>query len=118
MASLLDLARHGFQIYPMGPYYQAFAEGGSIKLYADGALGSRGAALLDPYADDPKNNGLLKSTPEHLRDVSTRALQHGFQVATHATGEHTSQSPQGVPGSFLSPKCSTSCSIRHALLLA
>jgi len=59
----------------------------SIKLYADGALGSRGAALLDPYADDPKNNGLLKSTPDHLRDVSTRALQHGFQVATHAIGD-------------------------------
>src|SRR5207237_708898 len=59
----------------------------SIKLYADGALGSRGAALLDPYADDPKNMGLLKTTPEHLRDVSTRALQHGFQVGTHAIGD-------------------------------
>jgi len=59
----------------------------SIKLYADGALGSRGAALLDPYADDPKNNGLLRSPPEHLRDVSTRALRNGFQVATHAIGD-------------------------------
>jgi len=59
----------------------------SIKLYADGALGSRGAALLDPYADDPKNTGLLRSTPEHLRDVSTRALRNGFQVATHAIGD-------------------------------
>ncbi len=35
--SELDLARHGYQIYPMGPYYQAFADGGSIKLYADDA---------------------------------------------------------------------------------
>jgi hypothetical protein len=59
----------------------------SIKLYADGALGSRGAALLDPYADDPKNTGLLRSTPEHLRDVATRALRNGFQVATHAIGD-------------------------------
>ena len=59
----------------------------SIKLYADGALGSRGAALLDPYADDPKNSGLLVSAPEHIRDVATRALRQGFQVNTHAIGD-------------------------------
>jgi hypothetical protein len=59
----------------------------SIKLYADGALGSRGAALLDPYADDPKNNGLLLSAPEHIRDVATRGLRAGFQINTHAIGD-------------------------------
>ncbi len=59
----------------------------AIKLYANGALGSRGAALLAPYADDPGNTGLLVSTPEHLRDVSIRALRAGFQVATHAIGD-------------------------------
>lgn len=59
----------------------------SIKLYADGALGSRGAALLDPYTDDPNNSGLLVSAPEHIEDVASRALQHGFQVATHAIGD-------------------------------
>ena len=58
-----------------------------MKLYADGALGSRGAALLSPYSDDPGNTGLLVSTPEHLRDVSIRALKAGFQVATHAIGD-------------------------------
>lgn len=59
----------------------------AVKLYADGALGSRGAALLSPYTDDPGNVGLLVSTPEHLRDVSIRALKAGFQVATHAIGD-------------------------------
>ena len=59
----------------------------SVKLYADGALGSRGAALLEPYTDDPKNNGLLLSSPQHLRDVATRALRSGFQVNTHAIGD-------------------------------
>ncbi len=59
----------------------------AVKLYADGALGSRGAALLAPYADDPGNTGLIVSTPEHLRDVSIRALRAGFQVATHAIGD-------------------------------
>ena len=59
----------------------------SIKLYADGALGSRGAALLEPYTDDPKNNGLLLTAPAHIQDVATRALRAGFQVATHAIGD-------------------------------
>ena len=78
---------HYFQVGPQSALYDNHLWIRAIKLYADGALGSRGAALLDPYADDPKNNGLLKSTPEHLRDVSIRALQHGFQVATHAIGD-------------------------------
>jgi predicted amidohydrolase YtcJ len=59
----------------------------SIKLYADGALGSRGAALLEPYSDDPKNTGLLVSAPAHIQDVATRALKAGFQVNTHAIGD-------------------------------
>jgi predicted amidohydrolase YtcJ len=59
----------------------------TIKLYADGALGSRGAALLEPYSDDPNNNGLLLSAPAHIQDVATRALRAGFQVATHAIGD-------------------------------
>jgi hypothetical protein len=59
----------------------------SIKLYADGAMGSRGAALLEPYSDDPGNTGLLRSAPGHLQDVATRALRAGFQVCTHAIGD-------------------------------
>ncbi|GAC1515576.1 MAG: amidohydrolase [Gemmatimonadaceae bacterium] len=59
----------------------------SIKLYADGALGSRGAALLEPYSDDPANTGLLVSPPEHIREVAVRALRAGFQVGTHAIGD-------------------------------
>lgn len=59
----------------------------SIKLYADGALGSRGAALLDPYSDDAKNSGLLVSPPALILDVAIRALKAGFQVSTHAIGD-------------------------------
>jgi predicted amidohydrolase YtcJ len=59
----------------------------AIKLYADGALGSRGAALLEPYADDPNNSGLLLSTPAHIENVAERALAGGFQVNTHAIGD-------------------------------
>ena len=59
----------------------------AVKLYADGALGSRGAALLEPYSDDARNAGLLVSAPAHIRDVAERALRAGFQVNTHAIGD-------------------------------
>ncbi len=59
----------------------------TVKLYADGALGSRGAAMLEPYTDDPGNRGLLVSSEEHLQSVAQAATAAGFQVATHAIGD-------------------------------
>lgn len=58
-----------------------------VKMYIDGALGSRGAALVEPYSDDPGNLGLLVSTGPHLEEVSRRALAKGFQVGIHAIGD-------------------------------
>jgi len=59
----------------------------AVKLYADGALGSRGAALLAPYSDDPGNSGLLVSKPEHIAEVARRGRAAGFQINTHAIGD-------------------------------
>jgi predicted amidohydrolase YtcJ len=59
----------------------------AVKLYADGALGSRGAALIEPYSDDPSNSGLMLTTAEHIVDVARRARKAGFQVCTHAIGD-------------------------------
>jgi predicted amidohydrolase YtcJ len=59
----------------------------AVKLYADGALGSRGAALLAPYSDDPGNSGLMIATPQHMEDVARRAKAAKFQVNTHAIGD-------------------------------
>lgn len=58
-----------------------------VKMYADGALGSRGAALLEPYSDDPGNLGLLVTAGDHLEAVARQAAAHGFQVAIHAIGD-------------------------------
>ena len=58
-----------------------------IKLYSDGALGSRGAALVEPYADDPTNVGLLITGSDEMGGICRRALETGFQVATHAIGD-------------------------------
>ncbi len=60
---------------------------GGIKLYLDGALGSRGAWLLDDYADDAGNRGLPLLTPAQLRNLMSRASMDGFQVAIHAIGD-------------------------------
>ena len=81
-----DLA-HYYSIGPRSEMYGGHLWVRAIKLYADGALGSRGAALLSPYSDDPNNSGLLVSSEAHLQDVATAALRHGFQVATHAIGD-------------------------------
>ncbi len=64
-----------------------FVSARSVKLYADGALGSRGAALLDDYSDEPGNHGLLLQPVENLREQVSRAMGCGLQVNTHAIGD-------------------------------
>lgn len=59
----------------------------SIKLYADGALGSRGACMLDQYSDDPGNYGLIMYAEDHYREVIENAIKHNYQVNTHAIGD-------------------------------
>ncbi|MFC1477787.1 amidohydrolase [candidate division KSB1 bacterium] len=58
----------------------------SIKLFFDGALGSRGAAFYEPYADDPDNTGLLRITPEYIYTISKAALMADMGVNTHCIG--------------------------------
>ena len=78
---------HYYSLGPRSAMYGGHLWVRAIKLYADGALGSRGAALLSPYSDDPGNTGLLVSSEAHLQSVATSALRNGFQVATHAIGD-------------------------------
>lgn len=58
-----------------------------LKLFADGALGSRGAALSHPYADDPHTTGVLRMKAQEIADWTRRALDAGLDVATHAIGD-------------------------------
>jgi len=59
----------------------------SVKVYTDGALGSRGAALLEPYSDRASHSGLLLTSKEQLRAIFSLSTQAGFQVAIHAIGD-------------------------------
>lgn len=58
----------------------------SVKVFFDGALGSRGAAFYEPYSDDTENRGVFEIRPEHLFDVVRAGLETGMQVAPHAIG--------------------------------
>ncbi len=60
---------------------------GALKLWLDGALGSRGAALHSPYCDDPANRGLVLIPPEELRRLLGEARDTGFQACVHAIGD-------------------------------
>jgi predicted amidohydrolase YtcJ len=63
----------------------------AVKLVADGALGSRGAALLEDYTDEPGNRGLLVTPPKRIYAVTRAASQAGFQTAVHAIGDRANR---------------------------
>jgi predicted amidohydrolase YtcJ len=89
-----------------------------IKLYADGALGSRGAALIEPYDDDRTNVGLLTSSSEHLTDVCRRALDGGFQVGIHAIGDRgVLVSLDAMEACFAGPKPEARFRLEHAQVM-
>ena len=59
----------------------------SVKIYADGTLGSRGAKLLEPYTDDPENTGLMVENDDFYHHVCKKAYDAGYQVCCHAIGD-------------------------------
>jgi hypothetical protein len=71
---------------PPGPPVGRFTLRG-VKYFADGALGSRGARLYKPYADEPKSSGLWVTTPDQLAANTNLAVSQGWQVAVHAIGD-------------------------------
>ena len=59
----------------------------SVKIFADGALGSRGAALFEPYSDAPTTKGVMTTPEADIYDLTSRCLKRGFRVCTHAIGD-------------------------------
>jgi len=80
--ALADLCAHGLYRHPGGRLQMR-----GVKLYMDGALGSRGAAMLADYSDDPHNRGLLVTSPEDFEAAVRKADGCHVQVATHAIGD-------------------------------
>lgn len=80
--ALEELCRNGLYRHPSGRLQMR-----TVKLYADGALGSRGAAMLQDYSDDHGNRGLMLMSPEAMAAAVAKAKRCHVQVATHAIGD-------------------------------
>ncbi len=89
-----------------------------IKLVADGALGSRGAAMLEPYSDDPGDRGLLILDRATVRAAARQALAKGFQVNTHAIGDRAVRTVLEAYGDVLSPGNDKRFRVEHAQVVA
>ena len=97
----------------------------AVKFYVDGALGSRGAALFEPYSDAPETSGLMQTTEAELVPIFERALRSGIQVATHAIGDRGNASVtswyagamENVPGPEWKNGADVRWRIEHAQIL-
>jgi predicted amidohydrolase YtcJ len=86
----------------------------SIKLYSDGALGSRGALLLEPYSDDPRNYGLLVTDITDLVNDCRLAYEFGYQVNTHCIGDSANRIMLKIYGEILKGVNDKRWRIEHA----
>lgn len=89
----------------------------TIKIYADGALGSRGALLLEDYSDDPGNSGLQIAGQEYYDKICQLALDNNFIVATHAIGDSGNRLVLETYGKFLKGKNDRRWRIEHAQII-
>lgn len=90
----------------------------SFKVYADGALGSRGACLLHPYHDAPNKTGFLLSNPKHFQEVAEKIYKHNFQMCTHAIGDSTNRTILKIYNRVLGGKNDRRWRIEHAQIIA
>lgn len=129
---LIAEGRFPLRVYAMiggdGPLWREYLERGpeigdrltvrSIKLYADGALGSRGAALWQDYSDEKGNTGLLMTTRESVERVSREAVAKGFQVCTHAIGDRANRIVLEAYAAALGGRNDKRFRVEHAQIVA
>ena len=89
-----------------------------FKVYADGALGSRGACLLQPYDDQKNWKGFLLSDPKHFQEVAEKIAAKGFQMCTHCIGDSANRVILKIYASVLKGKNDHRWRIEHAQVIA
>jgi predicted amidohydrolase YtcJ len=87
----MDMLKPHFDKGPIADYGNHHLAVRAIKIVADGALGSRGAALLEPYSDEPGNTGLLTTPPDEVYAQALAASKAGFQTCIHAIGDRANR---------------------------
>jgi hypothetical protein len=105
-------------LFKRGVYKTPWLDVRSFKMYADGALGSRGACLLQPYSDQKNWHGFLLSSQKHFQDVAQKLAAKGFQLCTHAIGDSANRVILKIYASVLKGKNDRRWRIEHAQVLA
>ena len=100
-----------------GPVFTDQLTINSFKVYADGALGSRGACLVRPYADKPKETGFLLSTEKQFRDLAKELAASKFQMNTHAIGDSAIRIILNIYGEALKGQQDRRWRIEHAQIV-
>lgn len=100
-----------------GVYATPYLSVRTIKLFSDGALGSRGALLLEPYSDEPTTKGLQLDSDENLTSACQKAFNAGFQVATHSIGDAAVRLMLDIYEQFLTPGNDLRWRIEHAQIV-
>jgi predicted amidohydrolase YtcJ len=105
-------------LFKHGAYKTSSLDVRAFKVYADGALGSRGACLLQPYADQKNWRGFLLSPQKHFEEVATKIAAHGFQMCTHAIGDSANRVILKVYASVLKGKNDRRWRIEHSQIVS
>lgn len=117
--AMIEPSKENFDYFlPNGPYVTDKLSVRSIKLYADGALGSRGGCMIKPYSDDSGNYGLMINEENHYREICKKALENNFQVATHAIGDSANRVMLRIYGEALQGENDRRWRIEHAQVIA
>lgn len=113
-AMLSDAKKNYDYLFNRGKIKTPYLNVRSFKVYADGALGSRGACLLSPYHDRKDWYGFLLSSQEHFDSVANIIAQHDFQMCTHAIGDSGNRTILNIYGKYLQGKNDKRWRIEHA----
>jgi len=100
-----------------GPIFTNQLTVNSFKVYADGALGSRGACLVQPYTDKPKETGFLLSTEKEFRTLAKELAASKFQMNTHAIGDSANRLILNIYGEALKGQKDRRWRIEHAQVI-
>lgn len=116
--AMLDPTEENFEYFvKKGRYQTDRLMVNTIKIYADGALGSRGAFLLEPYSDDPGNRGLQMAPQQFFDDICQLAYQNNYQVATHCIGDAANRIILKTYGKYLKGENDRRWRIEHAQIV-
>ena len=96
-----------------GPYKSDRMNVRAVKIYADGALGSRGACLKKEYSDEKGHFGYMLYTEKYMMGIADEALENGFQVCTHAIGDSANKVVLEIYKEHLSPENNKRWRIEH-----